>query len=105
RSIEAKQAAPLCAISAKAVALFRQGLQELNPYKMRDIKIALADALGRSKFRASPLDARPRSLIGCDTEPVEVVLDLRTELMKRIGEGAGLNLDPGSLPLMSESDS
>ncbi|UPT93860.1 hypothetical protein J4G48_0031615 [Bradyrhizobium barranii subsp. apii] len=53
---------------------------------MRDIKIALASTLGRSKFAASPLDAHPQSLIGCDREPVEVALELRAELMKRSGD-------------------
>ena len=43
---------------------------------------ALAAALGRSKFAASPLDPEPQSLIGCDGEPVEAVLALRRELMK-----------------------
>ncbi|EIG56182.1 hypothetical protein Bra1253DRAFT_00790 [Bradyrhizobium sp. WSM1253] len=46
--------------------------------------MALAAALGRSKFRASPLDRMPRSLIGCDREPVQVVLDLRAQLLKEI---------------------
>lgn len=57
-------------ISAEAVALFRQGFDLLrgpyDPYELHDIKILLAAALGRSKFRASPLDRQPRSLIGCD---------------------------------------
>jgi hypothetical protein len=48
--------------------------------------MALAAALGRSKFRACPLDRQPRSLVGCDREPVEVVLRLRAQLMKEIGE-------------------
>jgi hypothetical protein len=47
---------------------------------LRDLKIALAEALGRSEFRASPLDREPRSLIGCDKEPVEVELELRARL-------------------------
>jgi hypothetical protein len=44
----------------------------------------LAAALGRSKFRASPLDAKPHSLIGCDREPVSEVLELRAQLLKQI---------------------
>jgi hypothetical protein len=47
-------------------------------------RIALAAALGRSKFAASPLDSNPRSLIGCDAEPVDVVMDLRTQLQTKI---------------------
>lgn len=56
-------------------------------YELRDLKIALAAAFGRSKFRAWPLDSEPRSLIGCDAEPVEVVLELRARLLTEIGEG------------------
>lgn len=48
-------------------------------------RIALAAALGRSKFAACPLDSEPRSLIGGDTEPVEAVLALRAALMKSAG--------------------
>ncbi|MFK4507212.1 hypothetical protein [Bradyrhizobium daqingense] len=48
------------------------------------IRIALAAALGRNPFAASPLDAAPRSLIGCDREPIDVVLALRAELMKKM---------------------
>jgi hypothetical protein len=77
-------------ITADAVALFRQGFDMLrgphDPYELRDLKIALAAALGRSKFAACPLDPEPRSLIGCDTEHVDVVLGLRAQLLKEIGE-------------------
>jgi hypothetical protein len=31
------------------------------------------------------LDRQLRSLLGCDTEPVDVVLGLRAELMKEMG--------------------
>ncbi|RZN11000.1 hypothetical protein CWO91_10265 [Bradyrhizobium genosp. SA-3] len=72
-------------ITPEAVALFRQGIEERDEHKLRDIKRALAAALGRSKFRASPLDPQPRSLIGGDTEPVEIVLALRAALMKSAG--------------------
>jgi hypothetical protein len=76
-------------ITPAAVALFRQGFDMLrgqhDPYDLRDIKIRLAAALGRSKFAASPLDRQPHSLIGCDIEPVEVVLGLRRQLLKEIG--------------------
>jgi hypothetical protein len=69
--------------------LFRQGVDlqrgPHDPRELRDIKIRLAEALGRSKFRACPLDPRPRSLIGCDTEPVEVALGLRALLMIKMG--------------------
>jgi hypothetical protein len=52
---------------------------------LRDIKIALAATLGRSKFAASPLDANPRSLIGSDTESIEGVLHQRAQLLEHIG--------------------
>lgn len=67
-------------ITPEAVTLFRQGLETSDPYELHDIKVRLAAALGRSKFRASPLDHEPQSLIGCDTEPVEAVLELRARL-------------------------
>lgn len=67
-------------VTPEAIQLFRRGLD--HPHDQA-IRIALAAALGRSKFKASPLDARPRSLIGCDREPVEVVLELRAQLLKR----------------------
>jgi len=74
-------------VTPEAVALFRQGIDMQrgphDPCELRDIKMRLAAALGRSKFRASPLDPKPRSLIGGDTEPVEIVLGLRTQLMRR----------------------
>jgi hypothetical protein len=74
-------------ITAEAVALFRQGFDLLrgphDPYELRDLKIALAAALGRSKFAACPLDPDPRSLIGQDA-PVEH--DLRRVLLAVIGE-------------------
>jgi hypothetical protein len=55
-----------------------------DPHEMRDLKIALAAALQRSKFSASPLTERPRSLIGCDCEPIEVVLGLRAQLLRHV---------------------
>ena len=57
-----------------------------DPYEFRDLRIAIAAALGRSKFRASPLDREPRSLIGCDVESADVALELRARLLKEIGE-------------------
>lgn len=45
-----------------------------DQYELRDIKIWLAAALGRSNFRAFPLHREPRSLIGCGRQPVEVAL-------------------------------
>lgn len=71
-------------ISPEAVALFRRGLATSDPHELHDIKIALASTLGRSKFAACPLDREPRSLLGCDREPVEVVLGLRAQLLKKI---------------------
>jgi hypothetical protein len=65
-------------ITSEAVALFRRGICQPDDQHLR---IALAAALGRSKFRASPLDREPRSLLACDAEPVEVVLRLRAELL------------------------
>ncbi|MDA9413821.1 hypothetical protein XI04_27540 [Bradyrhizobium sp. CCBAU 11430] len=53
-------------ISLEAVALFRRGLATSDPAQLRDLRIALAAALGRGKFSANPLDIEPRSLIGCD---------------------------------------
>jgi hypothetical protein len=77
-------------ITAEAIQLFRQGFDMLrcahDRYDLRDLKIKLAAALGRSKFAACPLDRAPRSLIGCDTEPVEVALELRARLLKDIRE-------------------
>ncbi|MBJ7402958.1 MAG: hypothetical protein JHD07_06505 [Bradyrhizobium sp.] len=67
-------------ITPEAIKLFRRA----HKAPTNEDKIALAAALGRSKFAASPLDADPRSLIGCDREPVEVVLALRSELVKRL---------------------
>ncbi|MET4722031.1 hypothetical protein ABIF63_006137 [Bradyrhizobium japonicum] len=71
-------------ITPEAVALFREGLRERDEYKLKDIRIDLAAALGRSKFSACPLDSKPRSLIGCDREPTDVVLGLRAQLLKEI---------------------
>jgi hypothetical protein len=77
-------------ITPEAVALFRQGFDMQrgphDPYELREIKIRLAAALGRSKFRANPLDPQPRSLIGCDTLPIEVALGLRAQLLKAAGD-------------------
>jgi hypothetical protein len=75
-------------ITADAVALFKQGIEQPQ---CQDIRIALAAALGRSKFRACPLDRKPHSLIGGDKEPVDAVLDLRRHLLKKIGEGSSAN--------------
>ncbi|WP_426611272.1 hypothetical protein [Bradyrhizobium sp. McL0616] len=83
-------------ITPEAIAIFRQGLDTSDLYELRDIKIRLAAALGRSKFRACPLDSEPRSLIGCDTEPVEAVLELRTRLLEERGRDATTSADgPG----------
>lgn len=66
-------------ITPEAVEIFRRAHKAPTGAD----RIALAAALGRSKFAASPLDPEPRSLIGCDTEPREVVLDLRAQLMRK----------------------
>ncbi|WP_354109948.1 hypothetical protein [Bradyrhizobium sp. S3.12.5] len=66
-------------ITYEAVEIFRRAQK---PPTTAD-RIALAAALGRSKFAACPLDENPRSLIGCDTEPVEVVLELRAQLLEK----------------------
>lgn len=68
-------------ITPEAIGLFRRGMAD--PHN-RKIRIALAAALGRSKFAASPLDREPRSLIGCDREPVTDVLDLQRQLLKSL---------------------
>jgi hypothetical protein len=77
-------------ITPEAIALFRQGFDMQrgphDPYVLRDLKIALAAALGRSKFAACPLDRTPRSLIGCDREQVEFVIELRAQMLETIGE-------------------
>jgi hypothetical protein len=76
-------------VTPEAIALFRRGFDMMraphDPYELRDLKIALAAALGRSRFAACPLDREPRSLIGCDREPVAVVLGLRAQMLKEIG--------------------
>lgn len=66
-------------VTPEAVALFWQGLRD--PHN-QEIRIRLAAALGRSKFAANPLDLEPRSLLGCDTEPAEIVLELREQLLR-----------------------
>jgi hypothetical protein len=66
-------------ITPEAIALFRRGMADPHD---QNIRIALAAALGRSKFAASPLDANPHSLIGCDREPISDVLELRRQLLK-----------------------
>jgi len=77
-------------VTPEAIGLFRRGFDMMrgphDPRELRNIKIRLAAALGRSKFRACPLDSQPRSLIGCDTEPVDLVLGLRRQLLNEIGE-------------------
>jgi len=67
-------------ITPEAVEIFRRAHKEPTNAD----RIALAAALGRSKFAACPLDAEPRSLC-CDNEPVEAVLALRAALMKSAG--------------------
>jgi transcriptional regulator with XRE-family HTH domain len=71
-------------VTPEAISLFRRGLD--NP--TQETRIALAEALGRSKFRASPLDREPRSLIGCDTEPIAEVREIQKQLLEKIGEGS-----------------
>jgi hypothetical protein len=61
------------------------GNREHGPHELRDLTIALAGALPRSKFRACPLDPKPQSLIGCDKEPIQVVLKSRVLLRKAEG--------------------
>lgn len=77
-------------MSPEAVELFKRGFDlqrgPLDPCALLDIKVALATALGRSKFAACPLDREPRSLIGCDREPVGVVLGLRAQMFRKIVE-------------------
>jgi hypothetical protein len=58
-----------------------------EPSELRDLRIAMAAALGWSKFGASRLDREPRSLIGCDIASADVALELRAGLLKEIGEG------------------
>lgn len=70
------------AITPEAIEIFRA--HHTNP--TTEARIALAAALGRSKFRASPLDRAPQSLIGGDKEPAEIVLGLRARLLKEIGK-------------------
>lgn len=74
-------------ITPEATALFRKGFDLLrgphDPAELRDLKIALATALNRSKFAACALDPEPRSLIG-QGAPVEY--DLRCLLLAAIGE-------------------
>ncbi|MCD9898136.1 hypothetical protein QIH85_43020 [Bradyrhizobium japonicum] len=70
--------------------MFKRGIElQRGPHnhhhQLRDLKIALAAELGRSKFAASPLDPKPQSLIGCDREPADVVLGIRAQLLKEIG--------------------
>jgi hypothetical protein len=68
-------------ITEEAIELFRRGLD--SPHDQH-IRIVLAAALGRSKFAACPLDREPRSLIGCEREPVTDVLELRAQLLKSL---------------------
>jgi hypothetical protein len=70
-------------ISPEAIELFRRGMRAPHD---QAIRIALAAALGRSKFSACPIDREPRSLIGCDVEPASVVRELRAQLLKEVGE-------------------
>lgn len=78
-------------ITPEAVRLFRRGIDlqrgPHDPCELRDVKVALAAAIGRSKFAACPLDPKPRSLIGTRPEPAEVVLGLRAQLMRRSRRG------------------
>jgi hypothetical protein len=75
-------------ITAEAIEIFRRGVDMVrgphDPREFRDLKLALAAALGRSKFSASPLDREPRSLIGCDPEPIDAVMRLRAHLMNSV---------------------
>ncbi|MET4739709.1 hypothetical protein ABIF73_003848 [Bradyrhizobium japonicum] len=75
-------------ITTEAIALFRRGIElqrsPHDPYELRDIKIALAAALSRSKFAANPLDLEPRSLISGDRGPADVVLGIRAQLLSKI---------------------
>jgi hypothetical protein len=74
-------------ITPEAMALFRRGFNMLHgphdPLELRDLKVNLATALGRSKFAANPLDRQPRSLIG---QGASVEYDLRRALLAAIGE-------------------
>ncbi|MGY3419814.1 MULTISPECIES: hypothetical protein [unclassified Bradyrhizobium] len=81
------------------MALFRQGMRAPHDHAIR---IAFAAALGRLKFSASPLDREPRSLLGCDREPVEFVLGLRAQLLKELEwhereRTAGLEMSKGDV--------
>jgi hypothetical protein len=67
------------AISPEAIEIFRA--HHTNP--TTEARIALAAALGRSKFAACPLDREPRSLIG---QGATVEFDLRRVLLAAIGE-------------------
>ncbi|MBB4427974.1 hypothetical protein GGD66_006560 [Bradyrhizobium sp. CIR48] len=52
-----------------------------DPYELSNLKNALAAALDRSEFAASPLDRQPR--LRRDREPMEVVLELQAQLRKK----------------------
>ncbi|WP_354099274.1 hypothetical protein [Bradyrhizobium sp. S3.2.12] len=54
---------------------FKRGLATGDPHELRDLKIARAAALAAAS--SPPVLWIVRSLIGCDREPVEVVLGLR----------------------------
>ncbi|GAB1716325.1 MAG: hypothetical protein NTAFB05_13670 [Nitrobacter sp.] len=88
--------------------MFRQGIElqrgPHDPYKVRDIKIRLALALGRSKFAACPLDLKPRSLIGGDSESVEVAIGLRAELLRAVAIIKPLQGIPSRLRSASNKD-
>jgi hypothetical protein len=95
-------------ITADAVRLFQQGIElqrgQHDPYELRDVKIRLAATLGRSKFAASPLDSRPRSLIGGDSESVEVAIGLRAELLRAVAIIKPLQGIPSRLRSASNKD-
>jgi hypothetical protein len=76
-------------IAPEAVDIFRKGVLA-SGYALRELKIALAAALGRSKFAANPLDCEPRSLIACDVEPAEVAIEIRRQLLKKTRRNAAL---------------
>ena len=75
-------------MTPEVVAVFRQAsfAGSHDPYELSDLRIAMAAALGRSKFCASPLDREPSSLIVCEVDSPDVALELRARLLKEIGK-------------------
>jgi hypothetical protein len=88
-------------VTPEAIELFRRGLHD--PHN-QEIRIALAAALGRSKFAACPLDLKPRSLIGGDSESVEVAIGLRAELLRAVAIIKPLQGIPSRLRSASNKD-